>query len=77
MEVYRLVNNEYILQPGDKIWMPEIGLGIGRERGTYQGRIREWLFWYDQDGTRYLTQEEKMQNLLEKLRQQGIDPNTL
>lgn len=57
--------------------MPEIGLGIGRERGTYQGRIREWLFWYDQDGTRYLTQEEKMQNLLEKLRQQGIDPNTL
>lgn len=77
LEVYRLVNNEYILQPGDKIWMPEISLGIGRERGTYQGRTREWLFWYDQDGTRYLTQEEKMQNLLEKLRQQGIDPNTL
>jgi hypothetical protein len=77
LEVYRLINGEYILQPGDKIWMLEIGLGIGCERGTYQGRTREWLFWYDQDGTRYLTQEEKMQNLLEKLRQQGIDPNTL
>ncbi|RUT03928.1 hypothetical protein DSM106972_048420 [Dulcicalothrix desertica PCC 7102] len=77
LEVYRLIDGEYILQPGYKIWMPEIGLGIGREGGTYQGRTREWLFWYSEDGTRYLTQEEQMQNLLEKLRQQGIDPNTL
>lgn len=91
LEVYRLVNGEYILQPGDKIWMPEIGLGIGRERGTYQGRTREWLFWYDQDGNRYQTSEEaavgqqqqleqtllELQQLLAKLKQQGIDPNTL
>lgn len=77
LEVYRLVEGKYILQPGDKIWMPEIGLGIGREMGTYQGRIREWLFWYDQDGKRYQTPEEQLQNLLAKLQQQGIDPNTL
>lgn len=91
LEVYRLVNGEYILQPGDKIWMPEVGLGIGRERGIYQGRTREWLFWYDQDGNRYLTSEEaavsqqqqleetklELQQLLAKLKQQGIDPNTL
>ena len=31
LEVYRLVNGEYVIQPGDKIWMPEVGLGIGRE----------------------------------------------
>ncbi len=36
--MYRLVNGQYILQPGDKKWMPKIGLGIGREQGTYQGR---------------------------------------
>ncbi|WYL95456.1 MAG: Uma2 family endonuclease [Gloeotrichia echinulata IR180] len=76
LEVYRLVEGKYILQPGDKIWMPEIGLGIGREMGTYQGRIREWLFWYDQDGKRYQTPEEQLQNLLARLQQQGIDPNT-
>ncbi|MFK0732674.1 MAG: Uma2 family endonuclease [Gloeotrichia echinulata GP01] len=76
LEVYRLVEGKYILQPGDKIWMPEIGLGIGREMGTYQGRIREWLFWYDQDGTKYQTPEEQLQNLLARLQQQGIDPNT-
>jgi hypothetical protein len=71
--------------------MPEIGLGIGRECGTFQGRTREWLFWYNQDGNRYQTPEEvaveqqqqieetqqQLQELLAKLQQQGIDPNTL
>jgi hypothetical protein len=57
--------------------MPEIGLGIGREEGTYQGRMREWLYWYDEHGDRYSTPEEQLQNLLARLQQQGIDPNTL
>ncbi|MEH2403554.1 hypothetical protein [Nostoc sp.] len=72
--------------------MPEIGLGIGREQGTYQGRIREWLFWCDQDRNRYQTPEEvnaqqqqqleqtqqhQLQELLARLQQQGIDPNLL
>ncbi|QLE58978.1 Uma2 family endonuclease [Nostoc sp. TCL26-01] len=91
LEVYRLIEGQYILQLGDKIWMPEIGLGIGREQGTYQGRTREWLFWYDQDGNRYQTPEEvnaqqqqqleqtqqQLQELLARLQQQGIDPNLL
>jgi len=112
LEFYRLVNGEYILQTGDKFWMPEIGLGIGRERGTYQGMTREWLFWYDEDGNRYPTPEEvkleqqkqiaqsqqqiaqsqqqiaqsqqqaaqsqqQLQEILTKLQQRGIDPNTL
>ncbi|MCC5664092.1 Uma2 family endonuclease [Nostoc sp. CHAB 5784] len=77
LEVYRLVEGKYILQPGDKLWMPEIGLGIGIERGTYQGKTREWLYWYDENSSRYLTPEEQLQNLLAKLQQQKIDPNTL
>jgi hypothetical protein len=91
LEIYRLEEGRYILQPGNTIWMPEIGLGIGRERGTYRGRTREWLFWYDRDGTRYPTPEEsdarqrqelaqaqqQLEELLAKLQQQGIDPNTL
>ncbi len=77
LEVYRLVEGKYLLQPGDKIWMPEIGLGIGREQGTYQGRMREWLYWYDENGNRYSTPEEQLQNLLARLQQQGIDPNAL
>jgi len=59
LEVYRLENGEYVLQSGDLVWMPEIGLAIGRERGTYRGRTREWLYWYDEQGRRWLTTEEK------------------
>ncbi|MBN3899135.1 MAG: Uma2 family endonuclease [Nostoc sp. NOS(2021)] len=91
LEVYRLVNGEYILQPGDKIWMPEIGLGIGRERGTYQRITREWLYWYDENGNRYSTPEEttieqqqqleqaqqQLQELLARLQHKGINPNNL
>ncbi|MBD2383841.1 Uma2 family endonuclease [Cylindrospermum sp. FACHB-282] len=91
LEVYRLVEGKYILLPGDKIWMPEIGLGIDRERGTYQGITREWLFWYDESGNRYSTPEElavkqqqqleqsqqQLQELLTRLQQKGIDPDTI
>ncbi len=56
--------------------MPEVGLGIGREQGTYQGRTREWLYWYDKNGNRYSTQEEELQALLARLQARGIDPNT-
>lgn len=90
LEIYRLVDGQYILQPDEKVWMPEIGLGIGRERGTYQGITREWLYWYDQNGKRYSTPEElaveqqqqlqqtqqQFQELVVKLQQKGIDPNT-
>ncbi|MGI8499633.1 MAG: Uma2 family endonuclease [Hassallia sp.] len=60
LEVYRLVNDEYELQPGNPIWLPEIGLGIGRDRGIYQGIAREWLYWYDEQGQRLLTPEERI-----------------
>jgi Uma2 family endonuclease len=80
LEVYRLVEGKYVLLSGEKIWMPEIGLGIGRERGTYQGLTREWLYWYDEDGNRYRTPEEiaieqqqQLQDLLARLQEKGID----
>jgi hypothetical protein len=71
--------------------MPEIGLGIGRERGTYQGLTREWLYWHDQNGKRYHTPQEvtveqqqkleqmqqQLQELLHRLQQRGIDPNNV
>ncbi len=66
-EVYRLVEGEYVRQPGEPFWMPEVGLAIGRGVGTYEGWTREWLYWYDQDGNRLLTPEE----LIEQERQQA------
>ncbi|MBW4620808.1 MAG: Uma2 family endonuclease [Cyanosarcina radialis HA8281-LM2] len=58
LEVYRFTNGEYVLQTGEPVWLPEISLGIGKETRTYQGITREWLYWYNQEGKRYLTPEE-------------------
>lgn len=60
LEVYRLVSGEYQLLSGEPVWLSEINLGIGRGEGTYQGIRREWLYWYDEKGERYLTPEERI-----------------
>lgn len=57
-EVYQLVNGSYQRQIGEPFWMPEIGLGIGRQTGNHQGLQREWLYWFDERGNRILTPEE-------------------
>ena len=60
LEVYKLVDGEYQLQFGNPVWLSEIGLGIGTDRGSYQGITREWLYWYDEQGQRILTPEEQI-----------------
>ncbi|MGV0027600.1 Uma2 family endonuclease [Phormidesmis priestleyi] len=91
LELYRLVNGEYVLLTGNPIWLPELGLGLGRSRGTHQGIEREWLYWYDNSGDRFLEPEEKLeqveqqleqerqrsQRLADKLRELNIDPDLL
>jgi hypothetical protein len=58
LEVYKLQNGQYWRQRGEPIWMPELVLGIGRERGKNYGWNREWLYWYDFRGYRYPTPAE-------------------
>ncbi|NER80487.1 MAG: Uma2 family endonuclease [Leptolyngbya sp. SIO1D8] len=91
LEVYALVDGNYQLLEGNPVWLPEIGLALGRDRGTYLGREREWLYWYNEAGDRLLTPEEKVQEaqaqadqaqarakrLAEKLRELGVDPNSV
>ncbi len=59
LEVYELENGVYKLLSGEPVWLSQMNLGIGREIGIYQGVEREWLYWYDQQGKRYLTSAEK------------------
>jgi hypothetical protein len=91
LEIHKLVNGKYELQSGNPVWMPEIGLGIGCERGNYSGVTREWLYWYGADGKRYLTPEEQVkqesqraqqlerraEQLAQRLRELGVDPDNL
>jgi Uma2 family endonuclease len=58
LEIYKLVDGNYVLLSGNPLWMPEIGLGIGCETGKYSGVTREWLYWYNEEGERYPTPEE-------------------
>ncbi|WP_366510787.1 Uma2 family endonuclease [Moorena sp. SIO3F7] len=60
-EVHRLVDGVYVRQPGNPVWMPEIGLGIGTAEGTYLDWTREWLYWYDQNARRYPSENERTQ----------------
>lgn len=84
LEVYELTQGTYKLLTGEPIWLSEIGLGIGKEVGNYQGIKREWLYWYDEGGKRYLTPgeravqaQERAKKLEEKLRSLGIDPDEI
>ncbi len=83
-EVYKLVDNNYQLQIGEPYWMPEVGLGIGRYQAIVGGIPQEILSWYDETGTRYLTSDEIAQSerqqkerLAAKLRELGIDPDSI
>jgi hypothetical protein len=90
--VYSLENNDYVLLGNQSpVWLEDIGLGIGLARGTDQGVTREWLYWYDKNGERFLTPEErsrqaefqkqqaetKAERYARKLRELGIDPDSL
>ena len=84
LEVYQLENGQYQLLAGEPVWLSNLGLGIGQEVAIYQGIKREWLYWYDERGKRYLTPEEELRSaqeqnkqLKEHLLSLGIDPDTL
>jgi Uma2 family endonuclease len=68
LEVYRLVSGKYerLSLEANSIWLPEIGLGLGYERGENIAWVREWLYWYDESGNRYLTAEERAMSAEER-----------
>jgi uncharacterized protein (DUF3084 family) len=59
------------LQEGNPVWLPEIGLGIGCERGNYCGVTREWMYWYDEQGQRYLTPAEQVKQEVQRAQQEA------
>lgn len=90
-EVYRRVDDEFVLQSQEQFWIPELQLGIGVAAGIHKGWERDWLFWFDQAGSRFPTPDERieqaerqaqqagqaLQDLRYRLQQQGIDPDNL
>jgi len=69
-----------------QVWMAELGLGLGLWRGEYQGIGRLWLRWYDaqnnwipteaeQERQRAEQAESRLESMMQKLREAGIDPD--
>jgi hypothetical protein len=58
LEVYELKDKQYHRLPGDPVWLEGVGLGIGVERREEGKWERDWLYWYNREGERYLTSEE-------------------
>jgi len=74
LTIYRLnPQGEYELLDENPVWMPEIGLGIGSDVGTYQMITREWLYWYDRAGHRYPTSDEARQQAELQRRQAQLE----
>lgn len=83
-EVYKLIDGDYQLQIGEPYWMPEVGLGIARYQALISEIQQEALSWYDDQGDRYFTAEERAEQeniraekLAEYVRSLGIDPDYL
>ena len=78
-EVYRLVDGKYEQKSSEPVWMPEIGLGIGREKGICEQWQRDWLYWYDEQGNRYPVPEEVIQlrQRVEQLQQRATEMESL
>ena len=91
LEVYELADGVYQPLTGDRFWLPEVGLALGRERDVYLGYEREWLYWYDEAGQRLPTPEDAIQQqraiaeqersraeqLAAQLRALGVDPDNV
>jgi Uma2 family endonuclease len=83
LRAFRLENNRYQERSLSeaRVWLPELGLGLGLWQGVYDDVPGEWLRWYSESGDWILTeaeyQRQRAEALAQRLRDLGIDPDDL
>lgn len=93
LQVFHLSSGHYETMelPDNRLWIPELTIGLGAWRGTYQGIERLWLRWFDAENQwiataaeqvlaaeRALQQErQRSERLAQRLRALGIDPDEI
>jgi Uma2 family endonuclease len=71
-EVYKLMEGQYRRQSGEPVWMPEIGLGIGRVQRELEGIEQEWLAWHNAEGNPYPLPEEMIHKFRQRAEQERL-----
>ncbi|MBE9176895.1 Uma2 family endonuclease [Synechocystis salina LEGE 06155] len=87
VELYYLIGSHYELMSPNAYGhyeIPELQVALGIWQGTYQNMKLPWLRWWDLQGKLLLSPEEKViqaeekaEKLAAKLRELGINPETL
>ncbi len=77
---YRLVGGDYVpIEPNAHgwLWSQQLGAYIGRWDGIYSGRQYRWIRLYISEGVLVPTREERIEQLAQKLRELGVNPDEL
>jgi Uma2 family endonuclease len=90
LRVFELVGDHYqqTALPENRLWIPAIELGLGLWDGPYRGKERQWLRWYDAEGSWIPTEvertekerqradqaEQRAEELAQRLRELGMEP---
>lgn len=61
LHFFQLSGDRYqaISPEGKKLWIPSIELGLGLWQGSYDGKQRLWLRWFDKEGAWIPTSDEQ------------------
>jgi Uma2 family endonuclease len=86
LRAFHLVGGHYqaMETPDQKVPISEFELSLGVWQGNYQGVERPWLRWYTTNGPMVPTDmeraeqaEDRAERLAQRLRELGLDPDTL
>ena len=86
LRAFRLTNDDVykaIALPENRLWLDEIGIGLGLWQGVYNQTSGLWLRWYDHSGwlptpvEQAKAESQRANKLAAYLRSQGIDPDNL
>jgi len=72
------------LHAEDRYWLPEAGLGLGIWQGRFQGYKHIWLRFFDESGAwlpskgeLLSSKDDMLERMAAKLRDLGIDPESV
>ncbi|AGY60499.1 Uma2 family endonuclease [Gloeobacter kilaueensis] len=91
LQIFRLEAGLYREQSESRLWIEELQIGLGMWRGRFADWERQWLRWYDSEGRwipsdperaelaeqRAREAEQWAEALAQKLKEAGIDPDSL